>query len=174
MKELDQTQKKVILFWILLGMIVLILFFFLRFFKIDFNRKSSSFDKNYHLVTDYSRYYTVSSTVDKFYQFLNAGNKESVLHILDEQYKEEQNLTEETVLTELKKEKVSISFQSGMMCEKRVRENITYFLVKGSVVGLNEQKSYQEAFYQVVLDESSFHFSIRPIEEKTFGDECHE
>ncbi len=173
MKDLDKTQKKVLFFWLILAIVVLILFFLLRFFKIDFKR-SNTYDKTYHLVEDYSRYYTVTATIDKLYQFLNAGSRESVLHILDSEYKEEKKLTEKNVISTLKNEKTSISFEARTMCEKRVKEDLTQYVVKGYKVDLNEIKKISEVFYQVVLDESNFHFSIRPIEEKTFSEVCHE
>jgi hypothetical protein len=68
----------------------------------------------------------------------------------------------------------NMTFTSRLMCQRKVGKAKYSFLVKGFETKANEGGRLGTQYYQVTLDDKNFTFSIQPIDEKTFGGECHE
>ena len=70
------------------------------------------------LVNDYNRFYTVSSCVTKYLNTLSSNNVENILTILDKNYKEKNNITEDNIYNYINKVDDVYSFSPRKMYYK--------------------------------------------------------
>ncbi len=170
--KLTEDQRKVLLIWffILIFLIVAVSMFARYRIKSMFN---DEVDKQYIKVTDYSRYYTVLNILDKYYTTIYNNNAEDVLKMLDEDYKKDKNLNKDNVLSTLKTNTSRTTYKGSLMCSKRLGKGHTSYLVSGNPVGVNVDKSYDDIFYEVELNENEMTFSIKEIDASQFGGDCH-
>lgn len=173
--NLSSAEKKTLLVWFIVAVIFLLILIVFKIINPEFTlRKKTDYSKNkYSLVTDYNRYYTVSTAINKYYAFINAHEYESVYHILDEEYIKENNIDSTTVINYISDTDKSLSYRSQLMCSKDIADGITSYIVKGEEGSMNSLESDKTLYYQIILDGNSFHYSVRPIEEGYFGGNCH-
>ena len=90
--RLTEDQRKVLIIWFFLALFLIALLVLIASRKIK-AKHDYPLDKNYIVVKDYSRYYTVTSVIDKFYNALNNKNYESAMKMLDDNYVKTNNLS---------------------------------------------------------------------------------
>jgi len=176
--KLNESEKKVLTFWGILAVIVISV---LLVFRIVAPEKFNKFfgisvaDKKYSLVTDRTRYYTVTNSINKYYAYTSSKDAEKIFAVLNPQYKEEKGYTsaDKIALPEVK-DYVQLVYNARLMCQKRLDTSLYSFYVSGFESDSNESGRGKNAYYEVRLNDDNFTFDIRPIDEKTFGGECHE
>ena len=170
--KLSEDQRKVLLIWVFFGVFILVLILFFANKHIQ-EMKKDPVDKSYIKVEDYSRYYTISNILDKYYTALSNRNYSSVYTMLSDDYKKNNDITEQNVQTKIKTYDVRTTYQGGLMCRKRLGKGHTSFYVSGTVTASNQYKVFEDAYYEVFLDENNMTFSITEIDASTFGGACH-
>ncbi len=169
--NLSHEEKKVLILWALIGILLLGLAIFL---KIVNNRKSeSSRDQNYTIVTDYSRYYTVSNALTKFYSFINAKDYEGVLSILGAKYLSENNINEQNIGDYITFEDYNLTYRPQIICQKVIDQNNISYYVGGNESKMNSGLLLEDKYYEVILNSEKFIFSIVPLDEEEYVGECH-
>lgn len=171
--NVSKQEKKVLSFWgigllVIIALLVVINIFFpiSNVFR-SFMNIDSKDDTKYKLVSDFSRYSTVSTSIEKFYSFINMKDIDSVIKILDEKYVKEKNVTSSNIKNYLFITDEFLSFQSGKMYQRKINK-LLYYYVEGDVINANTGEFYKKEYYRVVLDGSTFHFSITPVTESDF------
>lgn len=170
-QNLNPEEKKILVMWGVVGIIVFLLALGYKFIYIDSDKKES-IDENYSIVTNYDRYYTVMGAINKFYAFYNAKSYESILHILSSNYIKENSITIDNVKEYFPENDVNLSFTGKVMCSKNIGEGITSYLIEGNEKEMNTGNFIQKKYYNVVLDGNQFHFSLEPIEQDYYGGNC--
>ena len=80
------------------------------------------------LVNDYNRFYTVSSCVTKYLNTLSSNNVENILTILDKNYKEKNNITEDNIYNYINKVDDVYSFSPRKMYYKETNNYVRKIL----------------------------------------------
>lgn len=173
-KKLGLTvqEKKVLSFW---GIALLILIIGLSIFSILFPekgilayfRKNKNVEYKYAEVSNFSRYSTVTTAIEKYYSFINMKDYNSVLKILDEDYIKEKNITSTNIKNNIYIPDGLVSFNPGIMYGKSKNGIMTY-LVEGTVENFSTGEIIKKEYLKVILDGNTFHFSVRPIDEKEY------
>ncbi len=126
------------------------------------------------LVTNASRFYTVSSCINKYLLYLSDEDETSLLAVLDASYISKNNITEENVLEKIGKlAPGDYSFSARKMHQEQVSETITKYYVFGNIVKnealeINTMEEKQSAYYIIKLDASNLTFSVTPYDGKIF------
>lgn len=170
-KNLSASEKKVLLFWGVLGFVLLIIVAFINLNKDTLNKTDYTNNK-YSILKDYNRYYTVSSAIAKFYSFMNSGNYQSVLNILSSNYKEENNIDIDNLKDYITLYDTAVNYQTGIVCYKDIDKGVTSYIVNGQVVKMNNSSFIKEEYLQVTLNGNNFLFSIEPINKETYEENC--
>ena len=172
--NISNQEKKVLTYWgigllIVIAIVLIINFFFpmSNVFSELFKKKDTDNNK-YSIVDDFSRYSTVSASIEKFYSFINMKDYDSVIKILDEDYVNSNNITKDNVKNYIYTKDNLLSFQSNKMYQKTVYGVMTFY-VDGMIISQSTGEEYKKQYYVVVLD-GKFHFSIRPIEESDYNE----
>lgn len=177
-RKLNDSEKKVLSFWVILAVVIisgLLVFKLVAPDKFDKFFGLGEYDRKYSLVTDRTRYYTVSNAIVKYYSYLNAKDSEAVFNIYNETYKTNKGINSPSNISFSEDaEKQNITFNARLMCKKKLDKGIYSFYVTGFESKANESGRLDNKYYEVILDDNKFVFSIQPIDEKTFGGECHE
>ena len=173
--NVSKQEKKVLSYWgvgllVFIAIIVILNFFFpVSNVVSSFFNKNTKSDSKYALVSDFSRYSTVSASIEKFYAFINMKDMDAVIKILDEKYVSEKNITESNIKNYLFITPEFLSFQPGKMYQRKINK-LLYYYVEGDVINANTGEFYKKEYYKVVLDGSTFHFSITPVGESDFNE----
>lgn len=183
-KNLTQVEKKTLTIWAVAAIVIFILVIIFRVeLTTDGYGEDAQIDKDYLIVHDYNRYYTVSTALNKYYGFINAKEAEALLKILDKDYIKNEKLNEDNVVKRLSVTDEQITFNTGIMCQRRyAKDKVSFyvtgkeeniFVYEGDDETLNSTENLGTRYYEVKLYESKSLFSVEPITEKEFGDECH-
>ena len=135
-----------------------------------FTKKEKGTYSKINIVKNYSNFYTVNSCVYRYLTYVANENKTSILNVLDEEYVNSNNITEENVLSFLTKYEGNISFESVKMYEEEINKNITKYYVKGNVINdiIDSDAELTEAYFIVKLDKKEQVFSIMPYNGEVF------
>lgn len=122
------------------------------------------------LVDDYNRFYTVSSCVSKYLNYLAANNTEKLLVLLSNEYKTENNITESNIYTFIPKITGNRNFSPKKMYQQRLNQTIYKYYVYGTIEkdSLNTSSSKEDYYIIVILDESTMTFAIEPYDGSMF------
>ncbi len=175
--KLNDSEKKVLTFWAMLALIIISI---LLVFRIVAPEKFNKFfgipnaDKNYSLVKDRNRYYTVLNSINKYYQYNNDKDGEKVFAVLNSKYKEEKNIKSgNDFVWPDSIDNTQLVYNARLMCQKKLDTGVYSFYVSGFESNSNKSGRLNNAYYEVILYDTNFTFDIRPIDDKTFGGECH-
>jgi len=169
-EKLTEDQRKVLIIWGFLGLFLAILLIIIGSKKLA-HKINYELDKDYVVVKNYSRYYTISKIIDKYYTAINDGRYDAAVNMLDDKYKKDNNISSANVRDTLKYD-VKVSFNGSLMCSKRFAKGYTSYYVSGNVIGSNVDKEFDKVYYEVVLNEMEMRFSIKKIDASTFGGAC--
>lgn len=176
LKKLSDSEKKVLTFWAILGVVIisgLLIFKLVAPDSFDRLFKLGEYDKKYKLVQDRTRYYTVSNSLIKYYEYSSNKDSQAVFDILNDNYKKNNNINSSSDI-KFKEDQTNLTFNSRLMCQKKIKKGVYSFYVSGFESNPNVSGRLNVAYYEVVLDDNNYLFSVQPIDEKTFGGECHE
>ena len=169
-EKLTEEQRKVLMIWVCLGMILTVLLLIIGSKKVGY-KNNYELDNEYLTVRDYSRYYTITKIIDKYYTAINDERYEVALNMLDSKYVSEKSINTSNIKETLNYD-AKVSFSGGLMCSKRFAKGFTSYYVIGKVIGTNVDKEFDTVYYEVVLDEMNMLFSIKPVESSMFGGAC--
>lgn len=172
---ISKQEKKVLSYWgigllvVMAVVIILNIFFPMNNSFKKFFEKNNRDSNNYSIVTDFSRFSTVSAAIEKFYSFANMNDYDSVLKILDEDYVNANNITTSNIKNYLFVSDNLLSFQPNKMYVRTKKGVMTYY-VDGKIIDSLTGEVYKKEYLKVILDGNKFHFSIRPIVENDYNE----
>lgn len=174
-KNLDPAEKKTLFAWLIIGIVILLILVIVRVINpnIFFKNKVDYSKNSYQILKDYNRYYTVLGAINKYYSFINAESYESVIHILDKTYVEDNKIDEKNVLNFISQSDKALSYKGSIMCYKELDSGITSYITSGKETMMNSLDDNKDVFYEVILDSNHFTFSIKPIDAQSYGGYCH-
>ena len=121
------------------------------------------------IVTNYSNFYTVNSCLYRTITHISTSDKESLLLLLDNNYKKENKIDESNVLDLFSNIDVDSNFASRKMYYEILNNNITKYYVYGYVEKnqisddeIINKKENKEMYFIVYLDSTNKTFSIEP------------
>lgn len=134
------------------------------------NKQEKIDTKTISVLTDNSRFYTVSSCVSKFLSFLTGKDTDKLYVLLDENYVKENNVTKENIYNFLGTYDNELIFSPKKIFEQRISENIYKYYVKGYISpdimdSIGEKQDY---YIIVIQDQENMTFSIVPYDGKMF------
>lgn len=127
------------------------------------------------IVTNASNFYTVNSCLYRTITYIASNDKESLLLLLPEEYKEKNKITQENVLDLFFEVSEISTFVSEKMYYENITGNITKYYVRGYIqeneIFDDETLTKQEneiIYFIVYLDSDENIFSIEPYDGKIF------
>lgn len=129
-----------------------------------------------HDLTDKNQYYTVRNCINAFIKSLYNDNsiyylgeekeeelqKEYVYNLIDSEYRKNNSITEENVLTKIKtfdEEKLFVPIKMKVL----EKENVYKYVAYGVITNLSDYQDAQEIYIMVNLDNNNNTFSIEPV-----------
>lgn len=174
MLRLSDSEKKVLIAWAIVGIIILLIV--LVFGLTKDRTKKEEFDnitaRGTNYLIDRNRYYTVKNAITKFYSFINSKDYDATLKILNEKYVEENKININNVNEFITESDFQLSYQSKRMCLKSIKKGVYTFVSEGEEISANSGKYFSDRYYEVVLDGNTSLFSIKPIEKSIFEGVC--
>jgi len=157
----------------LLIILILLFLFSIVIYNIRFNDNKEEIVDNknkINLLNDYSRFFTVNSSVYKYITYLQSKNVDSIVKVLDEDYKVKNNINTDNALDYVEKLDGTYSFVSKKIYYEQLDDyNIKYYvygyLVQDLIDGYGEK---QDRYYIVLFDTNKNLFSITPFNELEF------
>ncbi len=175
-EKITKEEKKVLSIWagvvVVLVVVLLILnhFFPIKTLLSSLYGTKSEIIKNYEILGDYSRYATVSGTLQKYYSFVNAKDYDAVIKILNEEYVKKNKITKDNVadFIEFPDDKY-ITFDPNIMYRKTLKEGVYSYIMDGEIEERDTGDVLGKTYYQVILDGNTFLFSVKPLTEEEYG-----
>ena len=151
--------------------IIILLAVFLTVLTI-FNKDNSNISvekEKYYIETDYSKFFTVNSCIYRFVDYLSVKDTDSLLEILDHEYKVQNNIDKNNIYDFVPDLNGMYSFSSKEMYRIEKDDYAKYYvfgyLIKDSISG---NSSREKNYYVVNLDKKNMTFSIRGISENEY------
>jgi len=132
-------------------------------------------EENIQIVLNYSNFYTVNSCLYRTINYISQKDKKSLLLILSENYKKNNNINIENVINLFPEIDNDSNFKSTKMYYERISNNLTKYYVSGNIeknqiydddIVLDAQ--FKEMFFIVYLDSKNKTFSIEPYDGSLF------
>lgn len=122
------------------------------------------------LVDDYNRFYTVSSCVSKYLNYLTTNNIDNLLILLSNEYKTRNNITKDNIYNYIEKNTGNRTFSPKKMYQQRLNQTIYKYYVYGTIEkdSLNASNTKEDYYIIVILDESTMTFAIEPYDGSMF------
>ena len=132
-----------------------------------FNKVEENKETKINIVTNYSNFYTVNSCLYRMVTYIYEKDQESLLLILNDKYKEENNIDENNVLNFFDSIEEDSTFVSKKMYYQNINKNITKYYVHGYIeknqifdYDLTNKLEIKDVYYIVYLDSENKIFSI--------------
>lgn len=142
-------------------------------FIIDNNKEEKNND--ILIVTNASNFYTVNSCLYRTITYLSSSDKESLLRLLSEEYKEKNGITQENVMDLFFDVTETSTFVSEKMYYEYITKDINKYYVQGHIQEnqifdgeLLTKQDYDAVYFIVYLDSNKNIFSIEPYDGKIF------
>lgn len=114
-------------------------------------------------IDDHSRYFTVSSVLNKFYGYVISEDLSKILLVLDEEYKQNNEINSDNVIRVLDLEDGEYDFYLEEIYESNLMKK---YYTKGR---LTYEDTHTAAVYNVViLNDTNLTFTLYPISEDEF------
>lgn len=134
-------------------------------------------EEKIQIVTNYSNFYTVNSCLYRFVTYLHSKDKESIMLILNDTYKNKNKITTDNVLNKLPNVDVDSTFVSNKMYYQQLKNNVTKYYVRGYIEENQISDNFDtnklnrnEVYFIVYLDTEQKIFSIEPYSGDIFMD----
>lgn len=119
---------------------------------------------NVSIVTNHNKFYTVSSCVSKYINYLTAKDTDNLLILLSEEYQKTNNINSNNVYNYTGTINGNKSFSANKMFSQKINQNIYKYYVYGN---LREETlnytSEKEDFYLIVfLNDKDMTFAVEP------------
>ena len=147
-----------------------------------FNKDNKEEKQKIEIVTNYSNFYTVDSCLYRTITYITAGDKKSVLALLSNKYKKENNINSSNVMDLFKSIEEDSIFVSKKMYYEEINSNIIKYYVYGHIEKnqilddeFTQKREYKESYFIVYLDTTNKTFSVEPYDGDVFiGGEINE
>lgn len=165
MNEKVWTKKNIIIISLLIVLAIGILIY--KFFI-----GNNDGDSSIKIVTSNSKFYTVSSCVDRYLDYLINEDSDNLLLLLDKSYKKNNNLNKDNLFSKIDKFDGLYSFEARKMYQEIINDDLTKYYVFGYLI--KEDIDYDindigKPFYIIVyLNTSNMLYSIVPYDGKIF------
>ena len=128
-----------------------------------------------NIVTNYSNFYTVNSCLYRTITYLSANDKESVLLILNDEYKKQNNINKDNVLSVFPAISENFTFSSKKMYYQTLDNGIVKYYVYGSAMKdqildgeLITEIEETDLYFIVYIDTNGSIFSVEPYDGDIF------
>ena len=138
------------------------------------DKENKTHDPDTYIVTNYSNFYTVNSCLYRVITYLGSKDAANMMLVLNDEYKQNNNVKQENVLDLFPNVEESSTFVSTKMYYETLSSNITKYYVKGYIEknvlsDLNSNNLEKEEMYFIIyLDSESQLFSIEPYSGELF------
>ena len=166
--KLNKNQYKYII------MLVILIISSLIIYKLNNNKeeKETIVNNKIKIVTNYSKFFTVDSSINKLIVFLENKDTESILKILDDEYKKTNNINTNNVYDFFPKLNDYIyAFVSKEMYIQNKNNNIEKYYVKGILnrEEMDENSVFVGEYYFIIkLDTNNRVFNLIPISKEEY------
>lgn len=144
-------------------------------FIVDNNKKQEK-QTEINIVTNYSNFYTVNSCLYRTITYIFSDDTESLLKILNDDYKEKNNINSNNVLSIFPKVESDSTFDSKKMYYEQQSNNIIKYYVSGIIM---KNQIYDEellpqddlsnmVYFIVYMDQENKIFSVEPYDGEIF------
>lgn len=146
----------------------------LGIYKLFFEKKIDDEEKidteTITIVKNNNRFYTVSSCVSKYLNYLTIKDTDNLLILLSEDFKTKNSVTSENIYSHIGILEGTKTFSARKMYEQRVTKNIYKYYVYGYIEdeGMDFVSNKQEYYIIVLLDEKNTIFAIEPYDGSIF------
>lgn len=154
-------------------LIILILYTIiaLLFSKSKFNKEEIK------TVSNYSIFYTLSNSANMYVSYLGLEDKESVYKIVNDEYKTNNDITKENIISKLKTFKTSFpTYRITEMLEEKYSSNIKRYYIKGNIIDTDEDTfSFEDEYYLIMdVDSNNNTYQVTPYDGAIFKGEKNE
>ncbi len=127
-------------------------------------------DETVSIVTDRNRFYTIDSVISKYIMALSSKDASNVIKMLDNDYINLNNLTEDNVLNVIETIPENVSSSTREMYQVGEYDNIYKYYTK---VRLTVEDYYTSTFLkniylEITVNENNLTFAVTPINEITY------
>ncbi|MCH5167615.1 MAG: hypothetical protein J1F35_06995 [Erysipelotrichales bacterium] len=176
MFNISESQKKVLSIWAIIACLIfaLVILLAITVKREKENVYESITAKNSNELIDRNRYYTIKSAITKYYSYLNMKDYDAVLKILDENYKDKNNITKNNLKNYLTDTDKQLSYESKVMCLKSIKKGVYTFVTEGTEIASNTGDKIGDKYYQITMNGNTSLFSLMPIDKSTYQEVCNE
>lgn len=138
-----------------------------------FNKSTKEEVASINILKDNSRFYTISSCVNRYLTYLTNKDTDNLILLIDESYKDEKNVTKSNLLEKLPKLNGRYNFSAKKMYEQKINDNYTRYYVYGLLMEdvFSEEDSIKTSkdFYTIVtINGEDYTYSITPYDGEIF------
>lgn len=168
MNNKEERNKKIIA--IVLVVAVLFLGIYKLFFDKDIYTEEKIDTETISVLKDNNRFFTVSSCVSKYVNYLSISDTENLLVLLNEEYKEKNSIDKNNLYSYIGTINGTSTFSPKKMFEQRVSQTVYKYYIYGYVNQemMDEVTSRSDYYLIVFLDEKNMTFSIEPYDGSMF------
>ena len=133
-------------------------------------QQEETFDNEIHLVTDASRFFTVSSCVDRFMKYISVKDNASVYKMVSSDYMKDNGITQSTVLSLFPSVDSGVAFSAIKMYEQQIGPTVMKYYIYGQYETINiDDISTQNDYYVIVyLYTKNMLFALEPYDGALF------
>ena len=139
------------------------------------NKEKNDIVSDINIVSNYSNFYTVNSCLYRTISYISSTDSESLFMVLDDNYKKDNNITQENVLTLFNNVEENYTFVSKKMYYQTINDNITKYYVYGQAQlnqiyddNITNKVPHTDMYFIVYMDNSNKTFSIEPYTSELF------
>lgn len=164
----EERNKKI------LAIVLVVAVLFLGIYKIFFDKEEVEIEsidtETISVVKDNSRFFTVSSCVSKYINYLTTEDTENLLILLSKEYKDNNAINSDNLYNYVNKIKSNKTFSPKKMFQQRISKSIYKYYVYGFIQEeLMDSIGPKEDYYLIViLDEENMTFSVEPYDGSMF------
>lgn len=162
----DKQNLLVILLVIVTALVVIINFI---------TKKEEDVKSDIQIVTNYSNFYTVNSCVYRLISHLAQKESDSLILLVNENYKKENKLTKDNVLNSFMEVQQDSTFEPKKMYYEQLKSGITKYYVYGQIIenrifdeGMQDNIKGEDAYFIVYIDWENGIFSVEPYNGDVF------
>lgn len=129
---------------------------------------SMSIDKNIQIVKGKNEFFTVASCINQYIYNLSNKDNKGILKLLDEGYKNKNNINENNVMQYVEDLNGYYIFKPEKMYYREKDENVSIYYVFGNILedGIDDESAYstnsREYYVTVSLDTKNMKYSVIP------------
>ena len=150
---------------ILIAVFVLLVVVFSLIYNIRYPSKNVELNKKTLLVSDYSRFFTISNCANSYINYLAKKDAKSLELLLSASYKEQKNITENNILSQLKPlSQDNYDFVARKMYQENLSSSLVKYYIYGELtaVEMDEYVRPTDYYLIIIMDTKNFTYSVIP------------